>query len=288
MDTLVSLFAFAGIAGFFYFRKKDTKKRNISIAVSVISFFLFGMFFGDNEGTKEEVSNGQGEVVKIEKDEENEDETENIKEDVKSEPVTVDGAIYKLDNKEWTEEFKFVDEEDNEYIVISNSEVPKEYMTDGLIYRISGEKEEDSITLTDYEVFADDWDSYQSKITKEKEIKEIEATVKERVSDEYTQASILDLRINEHLGTEDNDDDYIVLAYLIWDRKNKAETTRGMLERYSDDLAATLAKHQNIEEITVFWEVPYHLEGSNSVKTNYLRCGERMAIEDRWFDPVLR
>ena len=61
-----------------------------------------------------------------------------------------------------------------------------------------------------------------------------------------------------------------------------------MLERYSDDLAATLAKHQNIEEITVFWEVPYHLEGSNSVKTNYLRSGERMAIEDRWFDPVLR
>lgn len=216
MDTLMSLFALARarIAGFFYFRKKDTNKRNISIAVSVISFFLLGMFFGYTDDTKEEDSSNQDEVVKIEKDEENEDETENIKEEVKSEPVTVDGA--------------------------------------------------------------------------EKEIKEIEATVKERVSDEYTQASILDLRINEHLGTEDNDDDYIVLAYLKWDRRNKAETTRGMLEKYSDDLAATLAKHQNIEEITVFWEVPYHLEGSNSVKTNYLRSGERMAIEDRWFDPVLR
>lgn len=288
METLMSLFAIAGIAGFFYFRKKDTKKRNISIAVSVISFVLLGIFFGDNDDTKEVDSSDQDEVVKIEKDEENEDETENIKEEVKSEPVTIDGAIYKLDNKEWTEEFKFVDEEDNEYIIISNSEVPEEHMTDGIIYRISGEKEEDSITLTDYEVFADDWDSYQNKIAKEKEIKEIEDTVKEKVSDEYAETSILDLKINENLGTEDNEDDYIVLAYLKWNRKNKAKGTRDMLEMYSDDLAATLAKHQNIEEITVFWEVPYHLEGNNSVKMSYLRSGEGMAIEDRWFDPVLR
>lgn len=108
MDTLMSLFALARarIAGFFYFRKKDTNKRNISIAVSVISFFLLGMFFGYTDDTKEEDSSNQDEVVKIEKDEENEDETENIKEEVKSEPVTVDGAIYKLDSGSATEKEK--------------------------------------------------------------------------------------------------------------------------------------------------------------------------------------
>lgn len=284
METLISLFVVAGIAGFFYFRKKDKKKRNISIVVGVISFILFGIFFGDNE-TSEANSDNQDEVVEIVEEKKDDEEIEEV---AKSEPVTIDGAIYKLDNKEWTEEFTFVDEEDNEYIIISNSEVPEEYMTDGIIYRISGEKKEDTITLTDYEVYADDWDFYQNKRAKEKEVKEIEDTVKERVSDEYAQTSILDLQVNENLGTEDKEDDYIVLAYLKWDRKNRAKGTREMLEMYSDDLAATLAKHENIEEITVFWEVPYHLEGNNSVKMSYLRSGEGMAIEDRWFDPVLR
>ena len=35
--------------------------------------------------------------------------------------------------------------------------------------------------------------------------------------------------------------------------------TREMLEMYSDDLAATLAKHTNITEITIFWEVTLNL-----------------------------
>ncbi len=54
------------------------------------------------------------------------------------------------------------------------------------------------------------------------------------------------------------------------------------------DLAATLAKHTNITEITIFWEVPYHLEGNNVAKMSYSRSGDGMAIGEKWYDPLIR
>lgn len=203
------------------------------------------------------------------------------------ESVSLVGEIYKIDNTNWTEVFSFLDKEGNEYQVISNDDVPEKYMHDGLIYRVIGEKEEDKITLKDYEVLADNWESYEKKQVKEEEIKDIEKTIKDRVSDEYYDTVIKKIDINENLGS-DEEDDYIVLPHLKWDVKNKPKMTREMLELYSDDLAATLAKHTNITEITIFWEVPYHLEGENIAKMHYNRVGDGMAIGKRWYDPLIR
>ncbi|MEV2284663.1 hypothetical protein ABNB59_07825 [Paenibacillus larvae] len=54
---------------------------------------------------------------------------------------------------------------------------------------------------------------------------------------------------------------------------------------YASDLAANLAKSKNVTEVTVFWEVPYLKEGINIAKTNFLRKGENMYIENAWHDP---
>ncbi|AST93490.1 hypothetical protein BC6307_20565 [Sutcliffiella cohnii] len=117
------------------------------------------------------------------------------------------------------------------------------------------------------------------------EKEKIERTVEQIVDEDFNGTTISQLLVNENLGLGDGS--YIVLPHLVWDVKNRAGTTREMLEMYSDHLAAKLADY-NVSEVTVFWEVPYHLEGNNSAKFNYERQGDGMAIGERWYAPVLR
>ena len=214
-------------------------------------------------------------------------EEDNEEKESKVESVNIVGEIHKIEGKNWTEEFKLIDRDKDEHIVISNSDVSEKFMEDGLVYRIIGDKEDEKITLNDYEVLADDWEAYEEKKAKEEEKQQINNTIEDRVAGKYEDTDIQKVEINDNLGT-DEEGDYIVLVHLKWNRKNKPKTTKDMLEMYSDDLAATLAEEENITEITVFWEVPYHLEGDNIAKMNYTRSGEKMAIGERWYDPIIR
>lgn len=259
--------------------KKNRKSVLKVYGLAIIGFFIL-FSITTPSSNNEEVAETETEL------EENIDNDEEVEED-KLESVSLAGEIYKKDDISWTEEFRFIDKEGNEYTVISNNDVPEEYMQDGLIYKVIGEKEEDKITLKNYEVLADNWEAYEKKQAKEEEMKDIENTIKDRVSDEYSGTVIKKIDINENLGTDD-EDDYIVLPHLRWDVKNKPKMTREMLEMYSDDLAAILAKHTNITEITIFWEVPYHLEGNNVAKMSYSRSGDGMAIGEKWYDPLIR
>jgi|SRR5690625_392943 len=96
--------------------------------------------------------------------------------------------------------------------------------------------------------------------------------------------TINEIKVNENMGLADGS--CIVLPHLKWDRKNGADQTKSMLEMYSDRLARDLAEY-NISDLTIFWEVPYHLEGDNIAKFNYTRIGEGLAINDIWFAPLL-
>ncbi|WP_049680965.1 hypothetical protein [Peribacillus loiseleuriae] len=117
--------------------------------------------------------------------------------------------------------------------------------------------------------------------------KEIADTVKKIIKKEYYNTAITKVVVNDHYGTA-KDNDYIVLPYLKWDSKNTKKTTKEILKLYSEDLAAQLIAESDISEITVFWEVPYHLEGANIAKFNYSRSGKNMAIDDVWYDPSIR
>lgn len=108
----------------------------------------------------------------------------------------------------------------------------------------------------------------------------IKDSIRDIVSDELSNVTVNKIDVNEHMGR--NDGTYIVLPYLKWSVKNSAKTTMEMLEMYSDHLAAKLADDKNVSEITVFWEVPYHLEGNNVAKFMYERSGDGMAKVDKW------
>lgn len=114
---------------------------------------------------------------------------------------------------------------------------------------------------------------------------ELEAAATKIIEDDFNKTNISEIKVNYNAGLDDGS--YLVLPHLVWDVKNGAGTTKDMLEQYSDHLAAKLADEGDISEITVFWEVPYHLEGDNIAKFNYTPADGGMAKGDIWFDSIL-
>lgn len=100
-----------------------------------------------------------------------------------------------------------------------------------------------------------------------------------RITEHYPRTDIDKITINEDGGTEE-EGDYVALAYLTWNAKNKPEMTKQMLQMYSDDLAASLAiDHSEVQAMAVFWEVPYLNAGTS--KWSYTRKDGGMYMDDR-------
>ena len=103
------------------------------------------------------------------------------------------------------------------------------------------------------------------------ETQEIEKILTDRITEQYTMTQIDRITINDDLGTE-ADGDYIALVYLTWNQKNTGTTSKKMLEMYSSDLAATLGEQNSyVNEIAIFWTVPYL---NDTAKCSYQRNGD--------------
>ena len=82
---------------------------------------------------------------------------------------------------------------------------------------------------------------------------QIEKTIRQRIGDEYTYTDIDSITINENLGTEDVEDDYIALVNVTWTQKNSGSTSKEVLSMYSEDLAAYIGQEcPNVQEIAIF------------------------------------
>lgn len=142
-------------------------------------------------------------------------------------------------------------------------------------------------------------DEQQTEVTEEAEKEEVEqkeieeeatlsredelsSIVAERVESQYNSTSIRNIRINEDMGTGEG---YIVLVDLSFDAKNRPGTAKDMIEMYSSDLAATLGEEPDVNEVTVFWEVPYLQESGNIAKIATQRTDGGMAFTEEWYDP---
>lgn len=106
----------------------------------------------------------------------------------------------------------------------------------------------------------------------------IENIIRDHIVDLYSNTDIDSITINDNLGTE-IDGDFIALVYLTWNVNNSAETSKEVLELYSDDLAATIADScPDVQELAIFWTVPY-LNNANA-KCSYERKEEKMYVMD--------
>lgn len=80
----------------------------------------------------------------------------------------------------------------------------------------------------------------------------------------------------------DQDNKLIALVHLSFDFKNSAQTSYNMVEMFSDDLASKIGTDKNtINQIAVFWKVPYIGEDETLAKFSYERSGEHMIITDK-------
>ena len=114
--------------------------------------------------------------------------------------------------------------------------------------------------------------------------KEIQNYAVNIIIENYTDTDIEQMEINENLGTEE-DGDYIILARLTWNTKNSGTSSKEMLEMYSSDFAARIGAEQPaVNEVAIFWTVPY-LDNANA-KWAYERKDEGMYLSDNMMDSV--
>jgi hypothetical protein len=106
--------------------------------------------------------------------------------------------------------------------------------------------------------------------------------VQQYIDDNYTYTSIDSVTVTEDLGTDDAGD-YIASVSLTWDQKNSGKTSQEMLKLYSSDMAARMYDDlPEIQELVVYWTVPYLNNGS--AKISFERTDNGMKYTDKIFD----
>ncbi|MGC4375944.1 hypothetical protein WD019_03230 [Fictibacillus sp. Mic-4] len=164
----------------------------------------------------------------------------------------------------------------------------------GIISIVENLKQEDKKEVKETTAATNNQEKKQEEDKKEKTVSKkekpklsqediIKKNIKAIVKEQNSSIKIKEIKVNKNYGL--NDGSYIVLPYLKWDAANTAKTTKKLLDMYSEDLAAKLAKETKISEITVFWEAPYLAESKNIAKYTYSRSEKDMVKEETWYDP---
>ena len=100
--------------------------------------------------------------------------------------------------------------------------------------------------------------------------------VRSHVSNNYEDSVVDDVAVNDDVHDKKG---RVVLVNLTWNRNNSEATTKDMLSRYSDDLAAHLNdSFSSVNEVAVFWTVPYL--NDKTFKYQYSRTDNGMALTD--------
>ena len=125
----------------------------------------------------------------------------------------------------------------------------------------------------------------ESEVTENTEISEydkVKTQIKSYINANYTNTILDDLTVNDDLGT-DADGDYVVLVNLTWNQKNTGKTSQEMLDMYSSDMAARIYQDMSkVQELCIFWTVPYLNDGT--AKISFERKDNGMAYMDKVFD----
>ena len=165
--------------------------------------------------------------------------------------------------------------------IFENIEVNEEALFDNSFF-------ENATTTTQETTTTEETTTVETTTTKEtttrdpveREKEEIDNGISSHVSKEYKPTKVTNISVNDDLGT-DKEGDFVVLVDLKWDVMNSAELSKKMLKMYSSDLAAFVAKeYENVQEIAIFWEVPYL---KANAKVSYEREGVNMYLSDEYF-----
>ena len=143
------------------------------------------------------------------------------------------------------------------------------------------ESSENKAHDTDTETQSETGSSVTSKESSDSEKNTYKDNIRGHIIVNYSGTSVDSITINDDYGT-DAEDDYIALVNLTWTVKNNGQMSKKVLKMYSEDLAATVAiECPNIQEIAIFWTVPYL---NANAKCSYERKGNGMYEMDMYWD----
>lgn len=241
---------------------KFLKFTGISFALMIVLSFVFTLFENPDDLAKAD-KDGEKVTASIDKKDKEEQEAEQAKKEEEE----------KLAKAEEERKAKEAEQKAKEEAKLKEEQATKEKAVQEKPQVTESKQKEETKPVTTEVVIETD---------KKEDIKK---TVEKIVSTDLKKTKINELSVNNYQA---NENQYIVLPHLKWEVKNGKKMTVEMLEMYSDHVAAKLAEEKGIQEITVFWEVPYHSEGQNIAKFNYLRKGDGMAKSDKWLAPLLQ
>ena len=156
---------------------------------------------------------------------------------------------------------------------INNSEVISEEET------VPKDKDTEEVKNEAYTSEEVEDNSKEDEIDMLKDDAEIE--IETIIEENYKTTSIEKIEINEDMGASEKNK-LIALVYLSFDALNTSKTAYNMVEMYSDDLAANIGKdNDTVNQIAVFWKVPYIDEDETVAKFSYERSGKQMKITDK-------
>lgn len=125
-------------------------------------------------------------------------------------------------------------------------------------------------------------ESQETETTEISEYDKIKTQIKSYINNNYKNTVLDDLTVNDDAGTN-TAGDYVVLVNLTWNQKNKGSTSQEMLDMYSSDMAARIYQDlPEVQELCIFWTVPYLNDGT--AKISFERKDNGMAYTDKVFD----
>ena len=111
----------------------------------------------------------------------------------------------------------------------------------------------------------------------ESETDKITNFVKDTTKEYYRDTDIDSITVNEDLSTDESGD-YVLLINYTWNVQNSENTSKQMLDMYSQDIAARIAQdYPSVTQMAVFWHVDYL---SKDAKWQFVRANGGMMIED--------
>lgn len=165
------------------------------------------------------------------------------------------------------------------YLISFNDEISIA-RTDDYSVTVFAEEDEDAVSAEELDGLSD-----EAEVAGFEELK-VKTQIQEYIDEYYDSTDLDSLTVNPNLGT-DEDGDYIVLVYLTWNTKNSGKMSKEMLDMYSSDMAARLYDDiPEIQELALFWTVPYLNDGSAKLSFERVEGGMKYSdvIFDRNFD----
>ncbi|NUI58974.1 hypothetical protein HUN88_04220 [Bacillus amyloliquefaciens] len=115
-----------------------------------------------------------------------------------------------------------------------------------------------------------------------------EDQINDLVENNLKNVSVDKIELNQDMS-KNKEKQYIALVHLSFNLKNTPERAKKITQTYSEDLAARISdKVKSVDQLIIFWKIPYLNDNAVLAKNSYVRSGSHFIIADQAYQPPLQ